>query len=226
MARRGRRARRPRQRGARVVPHVQDSRGQGRERVRTRRPRSTLKVPPPGSALAPLGSALSWTLRLPGRRQAAHGGLALSGGLHTHWGAQPLPRVLELAAAAFADPAGFDHPGRAVDAAHALQVAQHTHTFWAQMMGKAAKGTPGGGAARDSEAPCSACPSLASPSIASIAWAAPRTHAAATCRLGSPARLLGAVPSGPERRALAARRPRRPRRGGRRGRGGTAAALW
>ena len=38
--------------------------------------------------------------------------------------------------------------GRAVDAAHALRVAQHTHTFWAQMMAKAAKGTPGGGAAR------------------------------------------------------------------------------
>ena len=30
--------------------------------------------------------------------------------------------------------------GRAVDAAHALRVAEHTHTFWANMMAKAAKG--------------------------------------------------------------------------------------
>ena len=43
---------------------------------------------------------------------------------------------------------------RAVDAAHALRVAQHTHKFWADMMGKAEGGTPGGGCAFGKQGPC------------------------------------------------------------------------
>lgn len=43
---------------------------------------------------------------------------------------------------------------RAVDAAHALRVAQHTHKFWADMMGKAEGGTRGGGCAFGKQGPC------------------------------------------------------------------------
>ena len=50
--------------------------------------------------------------------------------------------------------------GRAVDAAHALRTAEHTHTFWANMMAKAAKGKPGGGCAFGKHGACWTKPSV------------------------------------------------------------------
>ena len=98
-------------------------------------------------------------LCLLGAHLAAPGSLALPLGSAHPLGAQPLPGVLELLTY---DPSTLLTltTGRAVDAAHALRVAEHTHTFWANMMAKAAKGTVGGGCAFDKHGACWTKPSV------------------------------------------------------------------